>query len=129
MRKLSALFIVCLGFGAWWYFGGQGWLAIHSGTDYCPSGLSPIALTTCKAYGFLSGAGSDLGEIALITGIWGNAILLWRKNTCHYTWWCWRHPHHQVADTNYFVCTHHSPKNHPTVKEAVAAEKERLANG
>jgi hypothetical protein len=98
-------------FGLWWARGGQGWIAVHTGTDNEPGPF----------YGFWSGFGSDLGEYALVVGLAGNVTLLWRKHTCHYAWWCWRHPHHQLEGTPFLLCEHHHPDDHPSVREAVAA--------
>jgi hypothetical protein len=94
-----------------WWHGMQHWLAIHTGT----------VGETGPYYGFWSGFGSDLGELSLLLGIYANAALLWRKNTCHFAWWCWRHPHHQLADTPYFLCERHHPDNHMGPREAIEA--------
>jgi hypothetical protein len=125
MRRslLTLAFGLCIAFGLWWYFGGQGWLAVHTGTDYCIK-LPAQYQTVCKSYGFWSGFGSDLGEYALLTGVLGNLALLWRKHTCHYSWWCWRHPHHNLDGTPYMLCGHHHPEDQVTVKEAIAIARE-----
>lgn len=107
-----AVIAAAVAFGLWWNVDGQHWLAIKTGTcpvqGSCSTGAGPW-------YGFFSGFGSDLGEIVLIGGVIG----LWRRYTCHATWWCWRHPHHQVGDSPYYVCAHHHPLDVPTVKEAM----------
>lgn len=115
--------VVLLGvaFGLWWGHGGQYWLAVHTGT--CPQSGS-CTTGTGAYYGFWSGFGSDIGEYAIIVGLFGHLALFWRQHTCHATWWCWRHPHHQVGDSPYYVCAHHHPLDVPTVKEAMQQVRE-----
>lgn len=74
-----------------WY-----WVEIHTG-----------AINEQNAYyGWWSGAGSDLGEIALIGGI----FTLARSHNCHVKH-CWRINKHPVEGTPYKVCR----KHHPTI--------------
>jgi hypothetical protein len=79
----------------------QHWLAIHTGTD---NEAGPY-------YGFLSGAGSDIGEITLIGGM----LAIYRKHNCH-TGWCLRFGHHDFTDEatgiSYRLCRKHHPA-HP----------------
>lgn len=95
------------------------WLALHTGTDYCPTGLTPQQTMVCRAYGFWSGFGSDLGEYVLVGTFLGHLALLWRVHTCHGRWWCWRHPHFELDGTPYKLCAIHHPDDHPTVKQAI----------
>lgn len=64
-------------------------------------------------YGFWSGIGSDLGELAII----GAAIGLYRKHTCHVDR-CWRWARHPVNGTPYTVCRRH----HPAIPDVVSHE-------
>jgi hypothetical protein len=79
-----------------WRHGAQGgaglqhWLAIHTGTLNESEGY----------YGFWSGFGSDLGEVALLGAIGG----LWHKHNCH-TKGCWRIGRHVVTGTPW--CNRH----------------------
>lgn len=69
-------------------------------------------------YGFWSGAGSDISEIALI----GAVVTFYRHNKCQT---CWRIAHHKVVHTPYKTCHKHTTmadhkrlvahhaKNHP----------------
>ena len=62
-------------------------------------------------YDFLSGSGSDLGEITLI----GAALAVWKRFTC-YTWWCPRHAAYDFTDAGtgltHRLCRHCHPQ-HP----------------
>ncbi len=59
-------------------------------------------------YGFWSGFGSDIAEVAILGGV----IQLYRKHNCHVRG-CWRVAHHPVEGTPYVVCR----KHHPTVPD------------
>ncbi len=72
----------------------QHWLAVHTGTV---NESGPF-------YGFWSGFGSDLGEVALVGGL----VHLARSNTCHQKG-CWRIAKHPVGDGTIKVCTKHHP--------------------
>jgi hypothetical protein len=87
------------------------WIAVHTGSINYPG--SP------PNYPFWSGFGSDLGQYTLITTFAGHFVLLWRTNTCHGRWWCWRHPHFELAGTPYKLCYWHHPDEHHTVREAI----------
>lgn len=67
-------------------------------------------------YAFWSGAGSDIGELALL----GAAGAFWRKHTCHVESprFCWRWGAHPVAGTPFRACKRH----HPEVPARVSAE-------
>lgn len=69
------------------------WIFIHTGT-YNEAG---------PYYGFFSGFGSDLGEVALI----GSAVALFRHRNCHVKG-CWRMGK-QVEGTPYLACHVHHP--------------------
>ena len=60
--------------------------------------------SSSRAYGFWSGFGSDLGELALIGGVWMGL----RKLNCHVKG-CWRIGHHSLEGTPYVVCRKHHP--------------------
>lgn len=70
------------------------------------------------AYGFWSGFGSDLGEIALV----GAVIGIYRKHNCHVKG-CWRIGKHPVDSTPFVVCR----KHHPDIDQAPTAEDVKKA--
>lgn len=57
-----------------------------------------------KGYGFWSGIGSDIGEVAII----GAVVGMFRKHNCHATG-CWRIGKHPVEGTGYITCRKHHP--------------------
>ena len=61
-----------------------------------------------KGYGFWSGVGSDIGEVALI----GAVIAAYRRHNCHVRR-CWRLQRHPVEGTPWIVCR----KHHPTINQ------------
>lgn len=65
-------------------------------------------------YLFWSGAGSDIGEIAIIGGL----ITLIRHNNCHVDK-CWRRGTHAVDGTPFKVCRTH----HPDIAGRVTVER------
>jgi len=67
-------------------------------------------------YGFWSGFGSDLGEIAIVGGL----ISIYRRHNCHVKG-CWRIGKYSVEGTGYVVCRHHHPDEAPTHHEVLAA--------
>lgn len=79
------------------------WLAIHIGAEN-ESGVY---------YGFWSGFGSDLGEVAIVTGI----VSLYRHHNCHVKG-CPRLAKYEVLGTPYKVCL----KHHPAIDEKPTAE-------
>jgi hypothetical protein len=121
MRKIllaAAVIVVIAAVALWWDAGhGQGWMAVQTGTRCGPTG---------EPYCYWSGFGSVWPwNLIAMGGIFTGVGLIWRAHTCHYAWWCWRRPHHQVADTAHFICGHHHPEITPTTaREAVAAMRE-----
>ncbi len=67
-------------------------------------------------YGFFSGIGSDLGEVAII----GAIIAVYRKHNCHVQG-CWRISRHAVKGTPWVVCR----KHHPEIDRAPTAAEVR----
>jgi hypothetical protein len=67
-------------------------------------------------YGFWSGFGSDLGELAIVGALLG----AYRRHTCHVDSprYCWRPGRHPVEGTPYRACKRH----HPAVPRQVSAE-------
>jgi hypothetical protein len=61
--------------------------------------------TTGPWYAFWSGAGSDLGELALLAGIFG----LYHRHNCH-TKGCWRIGRHLVDGTPWCNKHHHAAR-------------------
>ena len=78
------------------------WLAVHTGTV---NEAGPY-------YGFWSGFGSDLGELAIIGGLIG----IYRKHNCHVKG-CWRIGRHPVEGTDFTVCRPHHPDKAPTAAD------------
>jgi hypothetical protein len=93
-----------------WWFPLQHWLAIHLGVDNEPG----------PYYGFFSGSGSDLGEIALIGGL----VAMVRRHNCEVRR-CWRIGRHKTA-AGHHVCRVHSPRGAPTHKDVLDAHHEAL---
>jgi hypothetical protein len=87
------------------------WFFIHTGT-YNESG---------PYYGFFSGFGSDIAEIAIIGGL----ISIYRKHNCHLPG-CWRIAHHtfkdQVDHTEYKLCKKHYRAIHPETPKVLTLE-------
>ena len=81
---IPVLAVACLAAGAWWDAGGgQTWLALHTGTDYCVN-LPPRYLPVCKAYGFWSGFGSVIPwALFSMGGIFAGLAVGLRKVNCH----------------------------------------------
>lgn len=63
-------------------------------------------------YAWWSGAGSDLGELALTGGV----LAVVRRHTCH-VHRCWRVGRHPVAGTGHVVCRRHHPDGAPTAAD------------
>ncbi|MDE2469867.1 MAG: hypothetical protein KGL35_14290 [Bradyrhizobium sp.] len=63
-------------------------------------------------YGFWSGAGSDITELALIGGL----IAAYRKHNCHIKG-CWRIGKRNVDGTSLIVCHKHHPENPPSLSD------------
>lgn len=88
------------------------WLAVHTGTINEPG----------PYYGFWSGFGSDIGEIALL----GALVGIYRKHNCHVKG-CWRISRHRVEGTPWTVCRKHHPgiaNGAPTAAQVAADHKE-----
>lgn len=69
-------------------------------------------------YGFWSGAGSDLGEAAIVGGL----ISILRKHNCH-VHGCWRVGRHPVEGTSYLVCRRHHPDGKVTHQDILGAHQ------
>lgn len=69
-------------------------------------------------YGFWSGAGSDLGELAIIGGLASVA----RKHNCHVRR-CWRVGRHPVEGTGYVVCRRHHPDGAPSREHVITRHR------
>jgi hypothetical protein len=63
-------------------------------------------------YGFWSGIGSDLGELAVVGALAG----LLRKHNCHVRR-CWRIGRHPVEGTLWVVCAKHHPDGAPAASD------------
>ena len=81
------------------------WLAVHTGTVNEPG----------PYYGFWSGFGSDLGEIAIVGGL----FTVVRRHNCE-VHKCWRIGRH-TTDAGHRVCRKHHPDDHLTVEQVHAA--------
>jgi hypothetical protein len=88
------------------------WLQHFLGTD---SGAG-------TAYLWWSGAGSDLGELAIIGGL----LTVARRHNCE-VHGCWRLGRHAVEGTGHRVCRRHNPEG--TVTAAHVRERYRLYIG
>lgn len=75
-------------------------------------------------YGFWSGFGSDLGELAIVGGL----VTLVRHRNCH-VHRCWRLGRHPVAGTQFTVCRRHHPDGHVTHEHVLAAHRGRAVAG
>jgi hypothetical protein len=71
-------------------------------------------------YGWWSGAGSDLGELALAGGV----AAMVRQRTCH-VHRCWRLARHGVEGTPHVVCRKHHPDGHLTHQGLLSLARER----
>lgn len=71
-------------------------------------------------YSFWSGAGADLGQVAVI----GAAFGLYRKHRCH-VHRCWRIGKSAVEGTPWVVCHHHHPQGKPTAADMVALRQDQ----
>lgn len=72
-------------------------------------------------YGWWSGAGSDVGELAIIGGL---ATMVRQKN-CH-VHKCWRLGRHPVEGTPFVVCRKHHPDDPLTAQDVHAAHRRAM---
>lgn len=77
----------------WW------WFQHVTGVDY----------SSGPAYGFWSGFGSDIGELAILGGI----VQLYRQHNCAIKG-CYRIGHYEVQGTKYKTCHKHATGPHHT---------------
>lgn len=115
---VAGFILLCI----FWSFGVQHWIAWYTGAYNCPASGCPGG--SAHNYNFWSGFGSDLAEYAVATGLIGSAFAVWRSNTCHATWWCWRRPLHQLGESPYKVCHIHHPEDIPSFKQVMTDCKE-----
>lgn len=82
------------------------WIGHFFGLD---NGSGPIYLAW-------SGAGADLGELAIVGGIFAH----YKRHTCHVDTprFCWRPGVHPVTGTPFKTCRRH----HPTVPDQISAD-------
>lgn len=119
--------------GEWWdYHGGQTWLAVHTGTDYCVN-VPHSLITVCRAYGWWSGFGSVFPWVLIGSGgVIGVLILHWRHVNCHKPG-CWRVGKYPLAGGEFKVCGLHQPdwkgKHPPEGHIKDAHERWKLRHG
>lgn len=87
------------------------WLAVHTGT----------LIETGPYYGFFSGFGSDIGEVAIIGGM----ITFARHHNCHQPR-CWRIGRHRIEGTDYVVCRKHHPEDAKTYRRRMRLDLAKL---
>jgi hypothetical protein len=105
----------------WYYYAEwQHWIS-HATGSYDVPGVA-------HHYNFFSGFGSDLGEYVIATSIFSHVAILWRIHTCHYSWWCWRHPHHDLEGTPFKICGYHHPDVVPVTAKQVVKERNGTAS-
>jgi hypothetical protein len=119
---IAAVWVVIIAALIWWFaLGGQHWLAIQTGTDYCQVPLR--LMTVCQRYGYWSGFGSVMPWALLsLGGIATVAIGLFRHINCH-TPGCWRIGKYPVAGGEFRLCGHCHPDwkgRHPTLEHILA---------
>lgn len=73
-------------------------------------------------YGWWSGAGSDLGELAIVGGL----AAMVRRHNCH-VGRCWRIGRLPIEGTPYLVCTRHHPEGAPPHTRIIAAHQRHKA--
>lgn len=118
-RRQTAIVLLvvagALAYGIWrWnvtHFHLGSWLQVHTGTVNEPG----------PYYGFFSGFGSDLSEIAIVAGL----VTVYRKHNCHVDR-CFRIGRYPVAGTPYTTCRRHHPHvdANPTAEDIAAAHIE-----
>lgn len=101
---LGTLLIVAV--GLWWYYGGQHWAAIHTGT--CPE----VGLCTAGAgawYGFWSGFGSVFPWVLISSGsFFAGLWVAVRAVNCHEKG-CPRVGRYPIAGGRFKYCGKHHP--------------------
>lgn len=75
-------------------------------------------------YAFWSGAGSDIGELAIVSSL----VALIRHKNCH-VHRCVRLGRHPVEGTQWVVCRRHHPDDAPTHADVLAATTTRPPGG
>lgn len=90
----------------WW------WIEVHTGT----------VNETGPYYGFFSGAGSDISEIAIFGAVIGG----YHRVNCHVKG-CWRIGRQHVEGSSFVVCRRHHPSEKPTHAHIVALHREHVA--
>ena len=80
------------------------WIEVHTGS----------VNESGPYYGFWSGFGSDLGELALL----GSIAAVWRHHNCGVQG-CWRIGRHRVAGTTHTVCRRHHPEDAPSAQQVI----------
>lgn len=70
-------------------------------------------------YGFWSGFGSDVGELAIVGALYTQV----RRHNCHVRK-CWRVGRHKVYGTDFVVCRMHHPDGDPTPHDVLTAAEE-----
>lgn len=104
-----AALVLAIAFGIWWPLGGQTWLAIHTGTNYCATMPPGQALTTCRSYGFWSGFGSVIPwSLFSLGGIFAGLYAALRAINCHQTG-CARIGRYPIAGGRFKYCGKHHP--------------------
>jgi len=96
-----------------WWLPLQHWLAIHTGADN----------EAGSYYGFLSGTGSDISELAIIAGL----VTVVRRHNCEVKR-CWRLGRHGTA-AGHNVCRRHHPDGHLTVEHVHRMHRAALKEG
>jgi hypothetical protein len=116
-RILFAVFAIVVILFVWFYtLGGQHWLAIQTGTDYCVN-LPPKYNEVCQRYGFWSGFGSVIPwSLLSLGGLLSIFIAQIRHINCHEKGCVWigRYP---IAGGEFKYCGKHHPDwkgKHPT---------------
>ena len=94
-----------------WWHAVQNWLAVHTGTDNEPG----------PYYGFFSGFGSDIGEVAIVGGL----ISIYRRHNCE-VHGCWLLGRHQTA-AGHRVCRRHHPDEHLSAAQVLEHHERALA--
>lgn len=129
MKKFIALdiFLLLAAFFIWFYaFGGQHWMAIQTGTNYCVN-VPPRYLEVCKRYGYWSGFGSVFPWVLLgLGGLFGVLLANLRHINCHEPGCVWigRYP---IAGAEFKYCGRHHPDwkgKHPSREHIIHRHEE-----